>query len=263
MLTYNFHTHTMRCRHASGEDREYVESAIKGGIKTLGFSDHAPYVFKDGYYSTFRMRPNELEGYVKSVLDLKEEYKNEIDIHLGLEAEYYPEFFSAFLDLLKPYPIEYLILGQHATQNEMDSGYFTAAKTKDEGMLNTYVHQVVSAIKTGKFSYIAHPDVLHFRENEQIEENAWRTICQCAKDMNVPLEINLLGLRDKRHYPYKTFWKIAGETQSPVTIGSDAHNPWDICDNVSFETAKLMIKKYNLNYMGMPKLICPNGSENA
>ena len=81
--------------------------------------------------------------------------------------------------------------------------------------------------------------------------------------MNVPLEINLLGLRDKRHYPYKTFWKIAGETQAPVTIGSDAHNPWDIPDNVSFETAELMIKKYNLNYMGIPKLICPNGSENA
>ena len=262
MLTFNFHTHTMRCRHASGEDREYVESAIRGGVKTLGFSDHAPYVFKDGYYSAFRMRPNELEEYVKSVLDLKNEYKDEIDIHLGLEAEYYPEFFGAFLDLIKPFPIEYLILGQHATQNEMDSGYFTAAKTKDAGMLDTYVQQVISAMRTGKLTYIAHPDVLNFRENEETEENAWRKICKSAKEMDVPLEINLLGLRDKRHYPYKTFWKIAGETKAPVTIGSDAHNPWDICDNVSLETAKLLIRKYDLNYIGMPKFVSPNGSEN-
>ena len=39
----NFHTHTMRCNHADGTDRAYVEAAIKSGIKVLGFSDHVPY----------------------------------------------------------------------------------------------------------------------------------------------------------------------------------------------------------------------------
>ena len=46
-MLYNYHTHTVRCRHASGTDREYVEKAIEGGIKTLGISDHAPYLFKN------------------------------------------------------------------------------------------------------------------------------------------------------------------------------------------------------------------------
>ena len=36
-MRYNLHTHTKRCNHAQGEDREYVEAAIKAGIKTLGF----------------------------------------------------------------------------------------------------------------------------------------------------------------------------------------------------------------------------------
>ena len=27
----NFHTHTSRCNHASGTDREYVEAAIEAG----------------------------------------------------------------------------------------------------------------------------------------------------------------------------------------------------------------------------------------
>ncbi len=27
----NFHTHTYRCHHAKGSDREYVEAAIKAG----------------------------------------------------------------------------------------------------------------------------------------------------------------------------------------------------------------------------------------
>lgn len=261
MLTYNFHTHTARCHHASGEDREYVESAIKGGIKTLGFADHSPYIFKDGYYSTYRMRPEELEAYVKSVLDLRAEYKKDIDIFLGLEAEYYPEFFDAFLNLIRPYPIDYLICGQHFIHNEMNNAPYTARKTADAGVLTHYANQVVSAMKTGRFSYIAHPDVIHYREDIKTEDEAWRIICENAKKYNVPLEINLLGIRDHRHYPYNGFWKIAGEIQAPVTVGADAHAPCDVCDNSSFETAMLMVRKYGLNYIGIPELINPAGGD--
>ena len=35
ILTTNFHTHTTRCNHAVGEDRQYVEAAIKVGLKAL------------------------------------------------------------------------------------------------------------------------------------------------------------------------------------------------------------------------------------
>ena len=70
-LLANFHTHTSRCHHAVGEDREYVEAAIARGIKTLGFSDHSPYLFDGDYYSHFRMRPEEFEGYIKSLLSLR------------------------------------------------------------------------------------------------------------------------------------------------------------------------------------------------
>ena len=45
----NFHTHTYRCHHASGTDREYVESAIRAGVKVLGFADHSPYWFPGDY----------------------------------------------------------------------------------------------------------------------------------------------------------------------------------------------------------------------
>lgn len=263
MLTHNFHTHTFRCRHASGTDREYVERAIAGGIRVLGFSDHAPYVFDGDYYSTFRMLPEEIEEYAESITRLKDEYKNEIELHIGLEAEYYPACFERFLRLIEPYPIEYLLLGQHALKNEMDGGAFTARRTRDESLLSDYVRQVSEGIETGAFTYVAHPDVLHFRENEEAEERAWRSLCECAKKHDVPLEINLLGLRDKRHYPYNTFWRIAGETGVPVVTGVDAHRPEDVCDNASFETAVLMIKKYDLNYIGMPKLVNPNGRSNA
>ena len=52
-LIANYHTHTPRCHHAGGTEREYVEAALSVGMKTLGFSDHGPYMFDTelNYYS--------------------------------------------------------------------------------------------------------------------------------------------------------------------------------------------------------------------
>ena len=54
-MKVNYHTHTKRCGHASGEDREYVESAIEAGLEVLGFADHCRFVYPDGYVSGIRL----------------------------------------------------------------------------------------------------------------------------------------------------------------------------------------------------------------
>jgi len=84
----NYHTHTYRCNHARGEDREYVEHAIRHGMKVLGFSDHCPWVYKNGYVSPTRMAPSELDGYFTNLTDLKREYASDIKIYIGFEAEH-------------------------------------------------------------------------------------------------------------------------------------------------------------------------------
>ena len=56
----NYHTHTIRCNHAKGTEREYIEQAIKEGFKILGFSDHVPQPYPEDFYSWLRMRMSEL-----------------------------------------------------------------------------------------------------------------------------------------------------------------------------------------------------------
>ena len=63
-MTANYHTHTVRCGHAEGTEREYIEQALARGLEELGFSDHSPQVFDGGYVSSFRMLPEQLEDYV-------------------------------------------------------------------------------------------------------------------------------------------------------------------------------------------------------
>ena len=78
--------------------QEYVDAALSAGLKILGFSDHTPYFFPGDYYSTFRMHPEELPGYVSTVNALRDRYAGRLEIHVGVEAEYYPKYFDRLVD---------------------------------------------------------------------------------------------------------------------------------------------------------------------
>ena len=227
ILYANYHTHTWRCNHASGTEREYVECAIKNGIKVLGFSDHTPMPYPDGYLSRDKMRLSETEDYVDTVCALRDEYRGEIEIRLGLEVEYYPALFRDLLRFLEPYPIEYFLLGQHYLGNEIGEA-FCGRPTADEGKLRQYCAQTAEALETGRFTYFAHPDVLNFTGDPGIYEQCMRGLCIRAKELHIPLEINLLGLGTNRHYPNRRFWEIAGEVGNEAVLGCDAHLPENV-----------------------------------
>ena len=183
-MKVNYHTHTYRCRHAEGTDREYVEAAIAAGIKVVGFSDHAPIPFADGFVSSSRMAMDELEGYVNSIRSLQQEYKSDIRILLGYEAEYYPDEFASMIAHLEQYGYDFLILGQHYLGREQDGR--AVGNCGDDQSLQDYVDQVLAGLETGKFlSGPSRYDQLP-RPRENMF-NALVTICQKLKELNMPL----------------------------------------------------------------------------
>ena len=225
MLRESFHNHTWRCNHAENTERDYIESAVRGGMTKLGFSDHAPYVFENGYYSGFRMKPEQIQGY-----------------------------FDKFLKLIADYPVEYLLMGQHFIHNEMDRmDSFHASESVEK--LQTYVRQVAEGLSTGKFACLAHPDVLWFTGSKDVYQKEMLTVCEAAKKYNVLLEINLLGVRDGRVYPNPDFWEVAGQVGNTVTIGSDAHRAADVYDPKSYETAMGIVKRFGLNCVNAGEMI--------
>lgn len=247
-MTENYHTHTVRCRHASGSEEEYVLKAIECGLKVLGFSDHTPFLFPGDYYSHMRMYPDQLEDYVASVLTLKEKYKDKIDIRLGLEVEYYPDRMDDLLGLIAPYPIEYFILGQHWCGNEQNEPYNGRA-TDDNALWERYCTQVIEGMKTGLFTYVAHPDLLHFVGDPNFYKEQAAKLCHASKQYDIPLEINLLGIRSWRHYPREDFWEVAGKVGCKVVFGCDAHSPEEVDDPASEAWALALVEKYHLNLL--------------
>ena len=226
-MLISVHSHTPRCNHAKGSEREYIERAIEGGFQVLGFSDHAPMPFDGDYYSHFRMRPEQFDDYMTTLIDLREEYKHDIRILIGLESEYYPRYFNRMIDLVSPYPLDYLILGQHFIGNEHDATY-SANQLNTERELARYVDQTAEALATGRFTYFAHPDLVFFAGDEAIYEKHIRRLCENAKALDIPLEINLLGLNTNRAYPCSRFFRIAADVGNTVVLGSDAHVPHDV-----------------------------------
>lgn len=225
----NYHSHTWRCGHATGTEREYIERAIEGGYRIFGFSDHTPQFYESDFYPVRqKMRPEQLEDYVTTILRLRDEYKDDIDIRLGLEVEYFPKTFEKLMHLVDQYPIEYMILGQHSIGNGEPGDFFMFTPTDSEDTLRQYVSQCIEALETGRFLYFAHPDVINFTGNEDFYRSEMRRLCVRAKELKIPLEFNLLGLRGGRNYPNPLFWPLAAETGNDVVLGADAHTPVDV-----------------------------------
>lgn len=89
----NFHTHTSFC---DGEDlaEDMVVSAIKKGFDALGFSGHGYTDFDLSYCI------NDVHAYKAEIMRLKEKYKNQIQIYLGLEEDVFGECNRAEYDYI-------------------------------------------------------------------------------------------------------------------------------------------------------------------
>lgn len=250
----NYHTHTWRCRHATGTEEEYVQAAIERGLSTLGFSDHTPYIFPGDYYSTFRMRPEELNDYVNCITKLQRVYADKIALHIGLEAEYYPAYFPALLPFLQDAGIQYLILGQHFVDNEINAHY-SGNPTADAEILKKYCHQAMDAFQTGLFSYFAHPDLLNFHGSNKVYQELMHALCREAKNCGIPLEYNLLGASTNRHYPSDDFWRIAAAEGNTVVIGCDAHDSKALRE-CKWETAAIkQLSSLGITPVEVPRLL--------
>ena len=225
-MKYNLHTHTVRCFHAEGSDEEYVESAIKNGYKLLGFSDHSPYIYPDGYVSHMRMAPEEADDYIGNIRYLGEKYKRDIDVKVGFEMEWYPELIEKQRDFLRTLDIDYLILGQHFTENECDdASVYVGSRTLKTKIIDRYIEQLLDGARSGLFTYICHPDLINFIGSKKIYDVKLGDMLEELKKLSLPIEYNFYGYSDNRWYPEDRFWRLAKEVGNDVVIGMDAHTP--------------------------------------
>lgn len=255
MFIANYHTHTKRCGHATGEDEEYVLEALGQGFRELGFSDHVmlpgfnePYTRAD--YSLF-------EDYCDSIISLKKKYENQMQIYLGFEAESFPCYFPYYKELVENGILDYMILGNHSAMNDDHQIYCRFSNITSASQLYLYRDLAIQAISSGLFRIFAHPD--YFMSNIQNFDSdckkVSKSLIEACMAYDVPLEVNVAGIRNGKkdfantkrwRYPTDEFFTLVGKYGAKCIFGIDAHAPEQIADDSANFTAAQFAKEHEL-----------------
>lgn len=230
----DYHTHHVRCGHASGELEEYVQKGIEIGLKQLGLSDHMPLLHVDPatYFPGMAMPMDELSGYVEECLYLKEKYKHHIDIKVGLEGDYIEGYEAEIERIVQDYPWDYVIGSIHFL-GEWDIADFRQLDGWNGRDIDEVYHQYYDAVqkaaRTGFYDYIGHIDVIKrfgkipAADISQLE----RETLDIIKKQGMAIELNASGLRMpvKEMFPSRRMLEYCFQHNIPLTVGSDAHQP--------------------------------------
>lgn len=238
-MLIDYHTHHERCGHAVGTLEEYVRQGIRIGLKQLGLSDHLPLIHVNPaeYYPEMAMPLEELPRYVEECLELKERYKGQIELRLGLEADYIEGYEERIRVILEPYPWDYLIGSVHflgewdITDHRQVHGW----KGKDSLEVYRQYYQAVRQSAASRiYDIIGHMDVIKRfgygpdteegrAEVRELERGALRQIAEAG----IAMELNASGLSKPcaEMFPSRRVLEEAFRLGIPLTLGSDAHDP--------------------------------------
>ena len=250
MMT-NFHTHSNYCD-GKAPLREMVDFAVSHGFTALGFSGHGPLPFKNTYSIT------DYDGYCREVRALQEEYRDRIEISLGLEIDYVPGKLEDFTPLIEQGHLDYAIGSVHLipapgiTPHDSDDLWMidgSRYETYDEGLMRhfggdirrgvrAYFHQENAMLERNRPTIVGHPDkiVMHNRDRYFHEDEPWyrdlalETI-HLIKELGLICEINTRGIYKGRHadyYPGKWLIQEMKALHIPVIVSTDAHAPEDL-----------------------------------
>ncbi|MCW3491285.1 histidinol-phosphatase HisJ family protein [Dethiobacter alkaliphilus] len=230
----DYHIHTWRCCHASGEMREYLAEAEKKGLAEIGFADHFPLgMLGVDLDEPVSMQPEELDEYIADVQALQKSAS--IPVRLGVEVDYLPGQEELTAMLLKQYPFDYVIGSIHFVKDWdfTHPDYIQRYEWADiDKLYEDYFAEICRMAKSGLFDIVGHLDVV--KKFSFFPRKSWDHLveetCRILKEADICVELNSAGWRApvREAYPGEVFLAQCQDIGIPVTMGSDAHRPKEV-----------------------------------
>ncbi|HEY4392289.1 MAG TPA: histidinol-phosphatase HisJ [Paenibacillus sp.] len=244
-MLIDYHTHHARCGHAIGTLEEYIQRGIEIGLSQIGVSDHMPllHVNPQTYYPEMAMPMDELPRYVEEAFELKQKYATSIAVRVGLEADYIEGWENEIERTINNYPWDYVIGSVHFL-GEWDVSDFRQVHHWEGRdvfeVYRTYYDAVQKAARTGFYDIMGHLDVIkrfnykpeQGREQEVIELE--QLTLAAVAEAGIAMELNASGLTKPcaEMFPSDRILKGAIGLGIPLTVGSDAHDPMKLSENL-------------------------------
>ncbi|WP_128896120.1 histidinol-phosphatase HisJ [Longirhabdus pacifica] len=230
----DYHTHHERCGHAEGTLEQYIQKGIEIGLEQIGLSDHMPLLHVDpaNYYPEMAMSFEDLPYYVEECLQLKEKYAKQIDIKVGLEADYIEGYEEQISAIIQQYPWDYVIGSVHFIGEWDITDYRQTHEWNGkniDSIYETYYKLLQQAAATEMYDIIGHFDVIKrfgYKPEMDTKELENQTL-HVVKKHDIALECNTSGLRmpAKEMFPSERILRYASQLGIPITLSSDAHKP--------------------------------------
>ncbi len=225
----------------------YVEAAAARGVTELGFTEHLYRFVESGPVlgefwrherrdlaehteSFVRLdRIFRLEDYVEGVIAAKEAG---LPVRLGLEIDFFPHTIDGVLDLIAPYPWDFLIGSVHWVGGWAIDGPRAGEEMVRRGVRRAweeYFELETALAASGTVDVLAHVDVCKKAGVRPAEEplDLYREVVKAATASGTAVEVSSQGLRKPAAevYPAPRFLEEFCSAGVPITLASDAHAP--------------------------------------
>lgn len=253
----HLHSHNSGDSHTPME--EMILQGIRQGLKTMCFTEHNDFQYPDAPGEPGSIFLLNTDSYLYELIQLKEKYKDQIQILFGVELGLQPEqeVFRQNAVYARSYDFDFIIGSSHICHG-MDP-YFPAffeGRSEEEAYREYFTSILENIKKFQNFDVYGHLDyVVRYGPGKDADYSYAKyrdildKILTTLIDKEKGIEINTGGLNRgmKDLHPcvdiIKRYRELGGEI---ITVGSDAHKPEDIAAH--FDRAGQVLKECGFDY---------------
>ncbi len=245
----NYHSHSNFCD-GSEIPEAYVKEALKKGFPAYGYSSHAPLPFD----TVWSIPENKFEAYLSEINRIKKEYKDKIQVYLGLETDFIPGITGTKIVLSENIKTDYSISSVHfidrfangdhwsfdGSVETFDKGFKQIFHSNGKEMITRYFELVRQMINEDTPEIIGHLDKIKMHNayyNYLDESDSWykREVdetLKMIKESDAIVEVNTRGYykSNRMELLYPAVWILEKMRQKDIRImiNADTHRPGEV-----------------------------------
>jgi histidinol-phosphatase (PHP family) len=244
------HMHTCFSSDSEADMSGQVEAAIERGIEHICFTDHMDMDYPGGEFAL------DTDAYMKSVMEVKEKYKDKIKVCFGIEVGLQEHLKERLQNYIDSYPFDFVIGSMHLIHGE--DPYFGKIFDRygDEETYREYFRALKTVLEYApKVQSLGHLDyVVRYGKEKEKDYSYERfagdidAVLRLIIEKGIALEVNTAGYKTLPFTnPHRDiicrYRELGGEM---ITVGADAHAPEYV--GYQFERIPELLKSCGLRY---------------
>ena len=124
MIATDLHIHSCFSSDSTEKPESIIETAIQKGFSHVYFTDHHDIDFpvsKEEPHMDFQL---DFDVYFQKLNQLKDRYKHQIELRIGIEMGLCPEIDLKVADIVEKYPFDFVIGSSHLTSLTNGDPYY-------------------------------------------------------------------------------------------------------------------------------------------